>query len=181
MSGLSPREQRLVAVFILLLLLGAAWQFIVAPVIDGFAARSTERDRLVATIQHNDRLIATLPQLRRRVERQRPDRARFALAAANREMAADLLRQRLQHSFEVAGASISGLGDSEASGRWVAASAEGALTLDQLVRLLTELQDQTPYLVITGLNVIADRAFQTGKLDLMTVKIDVAIPYSRTA
>ena len=181
MTSLNPREQRLIAVFILLMAIAAGWLFALAPLIDGFSARTQRRGELRATIERNDRLIASMPQLRRRVEMQQPDRARFILAAASRETAADLLRQRLQRSFEGAGASLGGLGESDASGRWVGASAEGTVTLDQLLRVLDELQNQPPYLVVTGLTVVADRAFQYGKLDVMTVKVDVAIPYSKTA
>jgi hypothetical protein len=181
MTSLSAREQKLIALLILLLLIAGAWQLLVAPVIDGFAARSEERTQLAATIERNERLIASVPQLRRRIERQRPDRQRFAISAPSRDAAADLLRQRLQRSFEATGASAAALGDSDASGRWIGASAEGPVTLDQLVRLLTDLQNQPPYLVVTGLTVVADRAFQSGKLDVMDVKIDVAIPYSPAA
>ena len=181
MTSLNPREQRLVALFFLILLIAAAWQFVAAPVIDGFSKRSAEREQLNATIERNQRLIAAVPQLRRRIEAQSPDRSRFALAAPNRDAAADLLRQRLQRNFEIAGASISSLGDSPAAANWAGASAEGTVTLAQLTSLLTDLQNQSPYLVVTGLTVVADRAFQSQKLDVMDVKIDVAIPYSPTA
>jgi hypothetical protein len=181
MTGLSAREQRLIALLILLLLVAAIWQLLVAPVIDGFAARSVARTQLAQTIERNERLIASVPQLRRRVERQQPDRERFALSAPSRDAAADLLRQRLQRSLEATGASPTALGDSDAAGNWVGASVEGSVTLDQLVRLLANLQNQPPYLVITGLSVVADRAFQSGKLDVMDVKIDVAVPYSSAA
>jgi hypothetical protein len=181
MTRLSAREQRLVAIFILLLLIAAAWLFILGPLVDGFAQRKSDRDQLIATIERNNRLIASVPQLRRRIDAQRPDRARLTLAAASRELAGDLLRQRLQRSFETSGASLSALGEGDSPPRWVGASAEGTISLDQLVQLLGELQNEPPYLVVTGLTVVADRAFQTGKLDLMTVRIDVAIPYSQTA
>jgi type II secretory pathway component PulM len=180
-TTLSPREQRLIAVLVLLMLIAAAWQFVVGPLLDGFARRSADREQLTATIDRNARLIASVPQLRRRIELQRPDRARIMLGAANRDLAGDLLRQRLQQSFEATGASVSAVGESDAGGTWVGASIEGTVSLDQLTQVLEQLQNQPPYLVVTGLTVVADRAFQTGKLDLMNVKIDVAIPYSHTA
>ena len=181
MTSLSQREQRLIAALILLLIVAAVWLLILAPLIDGFAERSATRQQLTETVERNDRLIASIPQLRRRIELQRPDRARLTVAAASRDSAGDLLRQRLQRSFEGAGASVSGLGESGTSGTWVGASVEGAVTLDQLIRVLEELQNQPPYLVVTGLTVVADRAFQNGKLDVMNVKVDVAVPYSQTA
>ena len=175
MTSLSRREQRLIAFFILLLIISGGWLLIVAPILDGFAARHDQRIELSATIERNQRLIAALPQLRRRVERQRPDEARFSLAAPTREAAADLLRQRLQQSFEQSGGALVSLGDTTPGGRWVGASVEGTVTLDQLVRLLADVQNQPPYLVVTGLTVVADRAFQSQKLDVMNVKTDVAI------
>ena len=181
MTTLSAREQRLVAVLILLLLVAAAWLLIMAPLIDGFAQRRAEREQLTATIERNERLIASVPQLRRRIELQRPDRARVTLGAPSRELAGDLLRQRLQASFEATGASVSALGEGDSNGRWVGASIEGTASLDQLLQVLDQVQNRPPYLVVTGLTVVADRAFQTGKLELMSVKIDVAIPYSQTA
>ena len=53
--------------------------------------------------------------------------------------------------------------------------------LDQLTKFLGDLQNQSPYLVITNVTIAADRAFQSGRLDIMDVKVDVAIPYSRAA
>ena len=175
MTSLSRREQRLIALFLLLLALSGVWLLLIAPIIDGFAQRREQRAELSATIARNQRLIAALPQLRRRVERQRPDEARFALAAPSREVAGDLLRQRLQHSFEQSGGTLVSLGDTSPGGRWIGATVEGTVTLDQLTRLLADLQNQSPYLVVTGLTVVADRAFQSQKLDLMNVKTDVAI------
>lgn len=181
MSGLSQREQRLVALFLLLLVVWAGWQFVAAPVLDGFAERRRERAELVATLERNQRLIAAIPRLRQRIEAQQVDRARFQLAAASRDTAADLLRQRLQASFERHGASITNVGEGQAAARWAGASAEGVMTLDQLVRVLAELHNQPPYLLITNMTVTADRAFQTRQLEPMNVRIDVAIPYSQTA
>lgn len=181
MSSLNQREQRLIAVLILLLLMASVWLALLTPLLDGYAARRAERVQLAATYQRNERLIAAMPLIRRQFEAQRIDRARFTLAATNRETGADLLRQRLQRAFEQSGASLSSVGGSPAPGRWVGASAEGAASLDQLVRLLAALHNQPPFLVITGLTVVADRAFQSGKLDVMNVKIDVAIPHTQTA
>lgn len=181
MSSLNQREQRLIAVLILLLLMASVWLALLTPLLDGYAARRAERVQVAETYQRNERLIAAMPRIRRQFEAQRIDRARFTLAATSRETGADLLRQRLQRSFEQSGASLSSVGDAPAPGHWVAASAEGAASLDQLVRLLAALHNEPPFLVVTGLTVVADRAFQSGKLDVMNVKIDVAIPHTQTA
>lgn len=180
MNSLNAREQKLVALFILLLVAAGIWLFFVSPLIDGIVARDARRSELALTIERNNRLIAATPGLRRRLESQTPLRSRYFLVAPTRDAAADLLRQRLQRSFEASGASLRSLGDATAGGRWVGASVDGQATLDQLVALLADLQNQSPYLVVTALSVVADRAFQSQKLDLMDVKIDVAVPHSPT-
>lgn len=180
MNSFTAREQKLVAIFILMLVIAAVWQLLFSPMIDGIVERDARRSELELTIERNERLIATIPRLRARLESQRPLRQRYFLIAPSRDAAADLLRQRLQRSFESSGASLRALGDAPAAGRWVGASVEGQATLDQLVNLLADTQNQSPYLVVTALSVVADRAFQSQKLDVMDIKIDVAIPHSQT-
>lgn len=181
MTSLSLREQRLVALFILMLLLFLLSQLLLAPVVDGFAERKEERARLVAAYQRNDALVASMPLMRRRLEAQRADRSRFALAAPSPAAASDRLRERLGDRFAAAGGVLRGMEESAARAGWIGASINGDLTLDQLSTLLADLQNQPPYLVVTNLTIVADRAFQSGKLDVMNVKIDVAIPYTRAA
>lgn len=181
MTSLTAREQRLIAVLILLLIIAAAWLLLFAPVIDGFVRRSEQRAELAARIERNQRLVGAIPQLRRRVEAQRADRPRFLLVAPDRDAASDLLRQSLQRSVERSGGSLTAIGGGADGGRFVGASVSATLTLDQLVALLGDLQNQQPALVVGGVNVVADRAFQTRKLDVMDVKFDVVVPFSPTA
>lgn len=181
MTSLNLREQRLVALFILLLLVFLAYRLVLAPVVDGFAERREARDRLIATFQHNDRLLASMPTMRRRVEAQRADRSRFALAAPTIALAGDRLKERLGDRLAAAGGTLRAMEDSAAGSGWTGVTIDGDLTLDQLTTLLADLQNQPPYLVVTSVTVVADRAFQSGKLDVMNVKIDVAIPYTRAA
>lgn len=181
MTNLKPREQRLVALFILLLLLSGVWFLVLQPLVEGFSDRAQRRTELQAELARNDRLIAGMPGLRRLLDRQRADRAHFLSSLTSREAVADQLRQRLQQSFGEAGGQLRGVGDAPARTNWVAASADGQMQLDQLVRLLDRLQATEPWLVITDLEVVADRALASGKLDLLDVKINVAVPDPRAA
>lgn len=181
MSSLSIREQRLVALFILVLLIFLGWQLLVAPMVDGFAERRDERERLTEAFQRNDQLIASLPVMRRRVEAQRADRSRFALAAPTAAAAGDRLKERLGDRLAAAGGVLRAMEEAPASTGWIGASIQGDLTLDQLTAFLADLQNQPPYLVVTNVTIVADRAFQSGRLDVMDVKISVAIPYIRAA
>jgi type II secretory pathway component PulM len=181
MSGLTARERRLVAILILVAIVAGIWFALVAPIFDGFADRREQRAAMRETIHRNERLIAATPALRRAIERQRPDAGRVALSAPSTEAASDLLRQRLQRSFVASGGEVSGVSDTAARPGWVAAAAEGAMSLDQLTKALADLQAQPPYLVISRLDVVADRAFQSGKLDLLNVKFDVTVRYSQAS
>ncbi len=181
MTNLSAREQRLIAILILVLLLFLAYRLALAPVIESFAAREEERSRLVTAHQRNERLIAALPILRQHLEAQRTGRALFALVAPNVDAAGSLLKERLASRLTAAGGSLRQTGDVDAEPGWIGASVEGDLTLDQLTAFLATLQNQPPYLVVTAVTVVADRAYQTGKLEVMSVKVDVEIPYSPAA
>lgn len=181
MTSLSARERRLVAVFILLLLVALVYRLVVAPFIDGFTERSERRAQLAQMFVHNQHLIDSVPVLRRKAEAQRADFGRFALGAPSISVAQDRLKQRLGDRLAAAGGQLRSMDEINAGAGWVGVSMQCDLTLPQLVSLLQDLQNQPPYLVVTGLTIVADRAFQSGKLDVMDVRIDIAIPYTRAA
>ena len=181
MSGLTARERRLVAILILLAIVAGVCRLAIIPFVDGFSERRDARERLSLSFEHNQRLIESIPMLRRRAEAQQADRRRFALAAPSPAIAQDRLKERLGDRLAAAGGELSGMEDVSASPGWVGASIQGTLTLAQLVALLDELQNQQPYLVVTDMTIVADRALQSGKLDEMDVKIEVAIPFTRAA
>ena len=59
-------------------------------------------------------------------------------------------------------------------------SASARLTQDQLARTLARLQNEPPWLVVTGLDVSADQALADGQSHPMETSFEVAIPL-RTA
>jgi hypothetical protein len=54
------------------------------------------------------------------------------------------------------------------------------MSLPQLVGALTKIQNQTPYLAVNGVTVSADKALQSGTLDIMDVRIEVSSPIALT-
>ena len=55
------------------------------------------------------------------------------------------------------------------------------MPLDRLVKLLTLLQNQPPYLVIESLSIGADDALVSQKAEPLDVKIEASIPFVMAA
>lgn len=176
-AALSQRERRLLAIAILLALIALVWLALIAPLIDGFAERAERRDLLGAAYQRNDRLISSLPRLRRNAERQRTARTEFALPAANAAQASDLLKERLSIQFEEAGGQVLTVEEVPTRPGWAQARLQGSATLDQIIPLLGRLQNEPPYLVIESLSIVADKAAQSGHLDRMDIKVEASSPF----
>lgn len=162
----------MVAVLILVAILAAVWLGIVAPLLDGFAGRASERARLATVFAANNRLVASVPRLRRAAERQAADAARFALVAPDQAAAAEVLKERLSDAIVRAGGQVRSTQDVESDPGWVAASAEARLRYPALIALLADLQNQAPYLAISTFSVAADRGAQTGAPDILEVHLE---------
>ena len=61
---------------------------------------------------------------------------------------------------------------------WARAWVEARMTLPQMIATLEKVQNQPPYLVVNSLTISADRALQSGKLDLMDIRIEASSPAS---
>ena len=48
------------------------------------------------------------------------------------------------------------------------------------ISALTKAQNQTPFLVVNGVSIAADKALQSGKLDILDVRIEVSSPIALT-
>ncbi len=179
---LSARERRLVAVLLLVAATALAWRGVIAPVIDGFAARGAERERLQARFAANTRLVASIPRLRRLAEVQQADAARFRIAMRDPVAAAELLKERLSAAVEGAGGETTATEDVEGEAGWVQAWVQARVTQRQLVRVLAELRNTTPYLVVASLAVSADRTGQpearTAADRPLEVRIETAVRHA---
>jgi hypothetical protein len=176
MRPTTPREQRLIAIGLLVLAIALAWLAVVSPILDGFAERTERRERLLLEYQHNARSIAAIPRLRRQAERQGDSLSRFVLAAPDIAAARQLLRERIERVVTEAGGEFLAGEDADAPAGWVAIRAGGRMTRDQLARSLARLQDEPPWLVISALDVSADQALVNGRLNPMEVSLEAQVP-----
>jgi general secretion pathway protein M len=181
MRPLSARERKLVAVGLLVLLVALVWGVIVAPVIDGFTQRAEQRALLRTAYARNSRLISAVPALRRQAERQSETLRAFVIPATNPVLARAALRDRLRRDVTALGGEVIGLQDIPAPTGTVRAGVQVRMTLEQMQRLLVSLNDTPPYLVTESLRVSADRALETGHLDLLDVRLEVSVPHSPAA
>src|SRR3546814_18242062 len=81
MNALTGREQRLIAIAILIALVAIAWLGIARPLISGFSERAEERQRLIAIHQRNEMLVERAPTWRRQLPQQKRDGAGFPIPA----------------------------------------------------------------------------------------------------
>ncbi len=174
MNRLSSRERKLVAILILLTLVALVWLAIVSPILSGFTARAAEQDRLVARFSGNERLIASMSRLRAQAEVQKLDAARFHDAAPDLATASEQLQERLTNQIAQDGGELKSVQDVSDRPGWVRASADGRISLPQLLNLLDHLQNNAPLLVVNALSLSADRALQSGHLDLMEFHLEVS-------
>jgi type II secretory pathway component PulM len=177
MKPLTARERRLVAIAILLAFVAVAWLAILSPLIDGFAARAAERDALRATSLANQRIAAQLPRWRSAAARQRRDVDQFAIRAPDPERAAEQLRERVVRTFESHQSVIQSAQGAPAPAGWVGVRVDARVQLEPLLRIIAQLENERPLIVVTTTTISADDAFETGRLDAMDVRIEVAAPF----
>jgi type II secretory pathway component PulM len=176
MASLSARERRLVALLVLLAGIAVLWLGILAPLMNSFARREVERTQLRQQFARNERQIGTIASLRRSIERQRLNAADYRTPGTTQVAAVEALKERLGNILSQEGGELRAVQDVSERPGWAQVWAETRMSLPQLVSALTKVQNQTPYLAVTGVTVSADRALQSGKLDIMDVRIEVSSP-----
>ncbi len=175
------RERKLLAVGILVLVVVLAYLAIVAPIVRGFAERRDERETQLLRYQRNERLIASVPRLRRVVEQQAPQRRRFVLEASDQAEARDYLQERLRSVLAGVGTDLANAEAVEGEQGAVAISGTARMSYPQLLHLMQKIQNDEPFVLLDGITVVANQALASGQLDTMDVKIDISIPYSPAA
>ena len=173
-ARMTPRERRLLAGGLLLAALLLAWLLIVAPIVDGFADRAADRDALALRYSLDERAIAQLPSLRRAAERQRRDRARFAIASADPAAAAERLKERLSATVIAAGGEVRVVEDLPRAGPVVRARLDARLDPRQLATVLTRLAGDPPLLIVDTLNVAIDSQAVVTRAGPMNVRLETS-------
>lgn len=181
MTNLSARERRLVALLILIGLIALVFLAVIEPFRESFRERDRERARLVQELDHGQRLIAAIPALRRRAEMQKAELRQFVLSAPDRERASVLLENRTQSAVEALGGELRAINDRPTPAGTVGVRLSAKLTLDQLTRLLAQMQNEKPYLTVNALSVAADEALINGKLNPLDVNVEFSVPFAPAA
>ena len=176
MRTLSQRERKLLALFILCIVASLIWVVIVGPVISGFSERSARRSLLTQQYQANQRMIGSIPRLRRQVERQREDLRNFVITAPTQAAAGVILQERLQRTIENAGGEVRAIEDASGADGQARAHGSARMTLAQLTAMLARLQNEPPYLVVEALNIAADQAVLSGRPETMEVGLEISGP-----
>lgn len=173
---LSPREARLVAILVLVLLVGIVWLLVVGPVLNGFAERSTRRTELATRLAANDRMIASVPRLRRAAETRERALGSMIQVAPDAATAGAALRDRLQAAVAATGGSFRGAEDLPATRTRVSCRLRARLSPEQLNRFLVVIQNTRPALVVTSLVVGGEDALVTGRASDLDVQLEASLP-----
>lgn len=176
MRALSPRERRLIAIGLVVLAVALVWLLLLAPLVTGFVDRAAQRDMLTATYERNSRLINAIPAQRRRAEKQGALKDSYFLAAPNATLARDRLRERLRSDFAAAGGMVSAVQDVPSPAGSSRAWVQGRMTLPQLQSLLATIDTTQPFLIVETLRISADKALDTGRLDILDIRLEASVP-----
>lgn len=177
MRPLEPRERQVVAVGILIAALVLVWYALVDPLIGGFIGRAEERSELLATYQRNERVLAGIANWREQADEQTATQSQYSIVAPTKVLAAENLKQRLTRLANTVGGSVQAMSELPAENDGsVRVRADLQLTMSQLYKSLTRLENEAPYVVVGYVSVVADRAVQTGHLATMDVRIEVSAP-----
>ncbi len=178
MERLGSRERKLIALLLLVLVVALAYLAVIVPVLNGFDQRREQRALSTLRYQRNERLIASVPRLRRVLEAQEPERRKFVLAARDAAEAQDYLQERLRTFLSEAGSDLTAAEPVETAAGAAAISGSARLTYPQALDVIKRVQNDQPYLLIDGLTIVANQALVTGRLDTLDVKIDISIPFA---
>lgn len=180
MRVLSRRERKLVALLILFAILGLVWLVIVGPIFSGFSERAANRAMLIQQYQANQRVIGSIPRLRRQAERQREQLRNFGMTAPTQAAAVVALQDRVQRAIGDADGEVRSVEDVSDGTSQIRVRASARMTLAQMTTIIQRLGNDSPYLVVESLQVSADQAAISGRLDVMEVGFEVSVPYVGT-
>ena len=175
MRPLQPRERRLLAIGLLVAAAAVLWLAVVSPLVGGVFARAAERRELVATYARNQRTMAQAATWRALADQQRASAARFAIAAASQQLAAEALKARLTKLAADEGFTIGALSDlaADAPAGKIRLRCDLRLTLTQLYDSLRRLETEGTYVVVEYLAVSADQALASGRSSPLAVRLEI--------
>lgn len=173
MRRLSLREQRLIAVLLLMALLAALYLWLLAPLIGGFGERRATREGLSQRYARDEQLIGQTAMLRRQAERQRSDGVNFGVRVLGEASATEAVNARLSAAVAHVGGALRGVENLAAPAGKLRVRLTARLNLSQLAKLLADLQNQPPMLVVAAMSVAAEDAVQSGRTGQLDVTLDL--------
>ena len=177
----NAREQRLIAVLILVAAVALVWLGIVQPILDGFAERREARAQLLMQHQRNQQIAASLPLLRAAARRQRADAPRFALPARNQEEATERLRDLVRRTalrHEIVTKMSQG---ADGKAGWASLRVTMVVGMAPFARFLADVQNEQPLILIGATSIAANAAFQAGTAAPMEVQLEISAPFDAAA
>jgi hypothetical protein len=182
MRALSQRERRLAAGAFLAGAIVLCWRFVAWPLIDGYLQRRDDRQVLTAEYARNDHVLAGLPGWRKEAQDQAATAASYALTAPNETVAVELVAQRIARDAKAAGApapTTQSVTDKPVAG-WVHVHSDMQLTVGQLYAVLTQIQNEEPYVVVGYLSIEARPNSNPDEPQILDIRTDIFAPV-RTA
>ncbi len=177
MNRLSAREQRLIALAILVGVIALAWIAVVSPIVRGFADRREARAIAVADIQRNARLISSFGAVRGEAAALRRALGVYALSAASPPAAIQAARERLARAVASQAGTLQALRNQPSPAELVRLQADMRITLAGLVGLLHQLEDGRPYAVVDALSVTTGDA-AAGPLAPLEIRLEISYSYA---
>lgn len=177
----SVREQRLIAILILVGAVALIWLGLVQPILGGFAERREARQQLLLQHERNQQIAASLPLLRAAARKQRADAPRFALPARTNAEAVERLRAIVRRTAarHMIVTKMSQSGEDKMG--WAALRVNMVVGLDPFARFLADVQNEQPLILITSTSMAANAAFQSGTAAPMEVQLEISAPYDAAA
>jgi general secretion pathway protein M len=178
MRPLQPRERQIVAIGILVVAVAVMWFGLIQPIVGGFIDRAEERSTLLDTYKRNERVLAGISVWRTQADEQSASMTSYAIVAPTKVLAVENLKQRLTRLTNALGGNVQSISEQPAEEQdgWVRVRVDQQLTMSQLYKSLSRLENEAPYVVVEYVSVVADRAAQTGHLATMDVRIEVSAP-----
>jgi len=177
MNGLSSREQRLVAIAILIACIAAVWFLAVAPILNGFTQRQAQREETAVVLAQNRRLIAAFSVLRIQDAAVRRGEPAWSAPGAALPAATELARERVSRAVEDSGGALEALRDEPGPPNLIHLQADAEIGLDGLQALIRRLEDEAPYGAIVRLSIAASDAASVRPAALQT-RIDVTFAHA---
>jgi general secretion pathway protein M len=177
MRPLSPRERKLVAVLILVLVATLALLIVIGPLLAGFSERAARREALVQTFHAGEQRIASVGALQAEAERQTAAMRQRFIAAPDAAEASEQLRERIEAAAQELGGDIKASEAVPAETGWARAAIDVRMRHAQLAALLARLNQMKPAIAVETMTVIADDAMTNARSDLLDVRLEATAPF----